>query len=417
MQRASTIYLDNAATTWPKPDCVADTISSFLAHAAGNPGRGAHKLARDARAVMDELRLELTTIFGATDPNRIIFTRGCTEALSSAIQGIVDSERIKRGPGAKPPRIIIGPLEHNAVAVPAQRLADLGFVDLKVLECDDEGFVFPEQITKLVNDNTILVECMHASNVLGTIQPIADIARLARETNPDVIVLIDTAQTLGVMPCSLTDIDADILAFGGHKGLLGPTGIGGMYISPRVFDPETETDRMNSWAFGGTGSDTPDLAPNPTLPYHYEVGTPNTIGCAGLLASMQNLPTGAIDHERTLVGMLIEHFAGRDDVRLLGPANVLRRVGLVTLDLPNHDARAIADRLDEEFSIAVRAGRQCSPSTYRRLKMGERVGLRISPGPYTKPEEITACMEALETCLAGKPAYSSPAAGVSTPST
>ena len=396
----TTIYLDNAATTWPKPQIVSTTIAEFLAHSAGNPGRGAHKLARNSRAVMEQLRAKVAALFCAQDPSRIVFTRGCTEALANSIQGIVESERNRRGASALSPRVIIGPLEHNAVAVPAQRLADLGHIDLQILDCDPEGFVYPEQVTDLVNDNTILVECMHASNVLGTLQPIAEIAALARKANPDVIVMIDTAQTLGVLPCTLKDIDADILAFGGHKGLLGPTGIGGLYISPRVFDLETNTDRMNSWAFGGTGSDTPDLAPAPMLPYVYEVGTPNTIGCAGLLASMQCLPEVAIGHERALVAQLIEHLADHPSVNILGPTNVLRRVGLLTLDLPNHDPHAIAHRLDEEFNIAVRAGRQCSPSTYRKIGMGDRPGLRISPGPFTTTEDINRCIAALDICLA-----------------
>jgi selenocysteine lyase/cysteine desulfurase len=397
---STTIYLDNAATTWPKPATVSTTIADFLANSAGNPGRGAHKLARNSRAVMDQLRAELATLFDAPDPSRIVFTRGCTGALSNSIQGVVESERARRAPNAPPPRVIIAPLEHNAVAVPATRLAELGRIDLQILDCDAEGYVYPEQVTDLVDDNTILVECMHASNVLGTVQPVAEIAALARKANPNVLVLIDTAQTLGVLPCSLNDIDADLLAFGGHKGLLGPTGIGGLYISPRVFDPETNTDRMHSWAFGGTGSDSSDLAPAPMLPYTFEVGTPNTVGCAGLLASIQVLPEDALGHERALVAQLIEHYADNPKVNILGPTNVLRRVGLLTLDLPGSDAHAIAHRLDDEFNICVRAGLQCSPSTYRKIGIPDRPGLRISPGPFTTTQDIAHCIQSLDICLA-----------------
>ena len=218
------IYFDNAATSFPKAPGVGDAMGRFLAEDAANPGRAGHRMAVAAERMLDDVRLKLTRLFDADDPQRMIFAMNCTDALNMAIKGVLGDSV-----GA---HVITTVLEHNSVSRPLQAMANCKQIELTRVTCDDDGFVDPDEIRKAIKANTRLIVMTHASNVLGTIQDAAAVGAIAREH--DVLFCLDAAQTAGIVPISIEQLQVDLLAFPGHKSLLGPTGTGGLYVGPPV---------------------------------------------------------------------------------------------------------------------------------------------------------------------------------------
>jgi cysteine desulfurase / selenocysteine lyase len=288
------IYLDNAATSWPKPAAVAERMSAFLASEAANPGRAGHRMAVGAEKMIDGVRKTLTDFVGGTDPHRMIFTMNATDALNMAMKGL-----LRRGD-----HVITTTLEHNSVSRPLQAMADSGFITLTRIGFSPEtGVIDPAEVEKAITSKTRLIVMTHASNVLGTIQPIAEVGRMARAHG--VRFLVDGAQSIGAVPLDVQKQHIDVLAFPGHKSLLGPTGTGGLYVNTTV-----GLEDIHAFREGGTGGDSSSPTQPKLYPYFLEGGTPNTVGIAGLGAAAEYViahnPAKTLAKERGMVERVIE---------------------------------------------------------------------------------------------------------------
>jgi cysteine desulfurase/selenocysteine lyase len=401
------IYFDNAATSFPKPPEVAARMAQFLAEEAANPGRAGHRMAVAAERMLDDVRLKLTRFFDGDDYHRMIFAMNGTDALNMAIKGVLSND------GAIE-HVITTVLEHNSVSRPLQAMLAHGQIELTRIACDGDGFVDPQAIADAVKSNTRLIVMTHASNVLGTIQDAEAVGRIARDKG--VLFCLDAAQTAGVVPISIRTMNIDLLAFPGHKSLLGPTGTGGLYVGPRCPEPVEAVAatleaggldnvvmrraRLRPWREGGTGGDSSTPTQPALYPYYLEGGTPNTVGIAGLGAAIDFVaahdPAATFNHELAMVQTLIERF--KDDPRFTfyGSTDTERRVGTVSFNVTGYEAPDIGSILDDSFNIAVRPGLHCAPYIHRRLGTFPNGAVRVSPGPFNTPEELDTLLNALD---------------------
>jgi cysteine desulfurase family protein len=381
--RPPTIYLDNAATSWPKPPAVAEAMRHFLAEEAGNPGRAGHRMALAAERMLDGLRTRLARWLDADAPERIVFTLNATDALNMAIKGALT-------PGD---HAITTVLEHNSVSRPLEAMARTGVISLTRLPIEGGGYVDPDAVRAAITPRTRLVACTHCSNVIGTIQPIEDIGRITRER--EVLLLVDAAQSGGLVPLSARGTGIDLLALAGHKSLLGPPGTGALLIGPRV--------ELRPWREGGTGGDSASPLQPAEYPYRLEGGTPNTVGLAGLAAALDDLerrdPHALLAHERMLARRLSEGLEADSRVRLLGPADFRHRAGMVAFTVPGLAPHDLAAMLDQAFGIAVRAGLHCSPYLHVAMGTAPDGAVRVSPGPFNGTADIDALLGAMKKIL------------------
>jgi cysteine desulfurase family protein len=386
------IYLDNAATSYPKPEAVYDAITAFARASGGNPGRAGHHLAVEAEAMIDDTRRHLARLFGAPRPERVVLALNATDALNMAIKGVLR-------PGD---HVITSVLEHNSVNRPLNRLEHDGVVTVTRLPAGADHLIDPQAVAAAWRPATRLVALTHASNVTGTVQPVAEIGRLVRER--DGVLLVDAAQTAGVVPLDVERDAIDLLAFTGHKGLLGPTGTGGLVVGGRV--------ELAPWRDGGTGGDSASPLQPEELPYRLEGGTPNVFGIAGLRAGVRVvLDEGAEAigaRERALVGSFLEGLAtperfafyGADDDYLRRDG--VGRVGLLSFNLAGYAPAELGLLLDQSFGIAVRSGLDCAPYAHRHLGTFPDGAVRLSVGYLTTADEVARAAEALnEICTLG----------------
>lgn len=396
-----TIYLDNAATSWPKPPAVAESITHFLAEGAGNPGRAGHRMSVAAMRVVERLRERLASLINAGAPERIVFTLNCTDGLNLAIHGIAAAQRVSRrqSPGAPLPRVVTSVLEHNAVSRPLETLAERGEIELVRVECDANGFISPDAVLGACSESTVLVALAHAGNVLGSIQPIAQVGRKLRATVPGALFLVDAAQSAGSIPIEVESMAIDLLAISGHKALLGPMGAGALYIGARAYDTSRGVERILPVRHGGTGGDSASALQPRELPHAFEAGTPPSAALAGWLAAMEHVDLGRIEHERLMAQQIIDHYSSGGRVRVPGPPMV-QRTPIVSLAIEGVNPVEAAAVLDEAFSIAVRAGLDCAPGAHRALGTFPAGMLRISPGPFTTAEDIESFISAFDRVLA-----------------
>src|SRR6201997_1078712 len=262
-----TIYLDNAATSFPKPESVYQALDRFARTDLANPGRAGHKMALAAERTLDDCRHLLNQFFHGEGPERFVFTLNCTDALNMAFKGVL----------AEGDHVITSDLEHNSVSRPLRKMELDGRISLTRVKADSGGTIDPDDIRQAITPRTRLIALTHASNVLGTIQPIAAVGKLAREH--DLLYVVDAAQTAGVVPIDVRAMKIDLLAFPGHKSLLGPTGTGALYVGPRA--------PVRAWREGGTGGDSSSETQPREFPYFLEGGTPNVLGVAGLAAGVK----------------------------------------------------------------------------------------------------------------------------------
>lgn len=364
------IYLDNAATSFPKPPQVAEAIKNFAEVQAGNPGRGGHRLSRLAGETVFNCREELAELFNIPNSERIAFTKNATEALNTAINGTI-------GRGDE---ILISAMEHNSVLRPAVALEAAG-VRLKIIPADSCGRITPEAVEKTISPNTRLVCVVHASNVTGTVNDIAAINEVAHSHGA--LTLFDAAQTAGLVPIDASDLD--LLAFPGHKSLYGPTGTGGLYVREGLM--------LRPLTYGGTGSASESAFMPDRMPDRLESGTINAVGIAGLLEGVRFVKREApLERERELAKKLAEKISAISSAEIIGDNGV----NLVAVRLRNMDCVEAASRLDSEFDIAVRGGLHCAPMAHR--SMGTIGGglLRFSVGAFTTEGEIAQAASALE---------------------
>jgi cysteine desulfurase/selenocysteine lyase len=382
------IYLDNAATSFPKPEPVYQALDRFARTQLANPGRSSHRMAKEAERTIDNARLALNRFFNGEGPDRWVFTLNCTDALNIAIKGILQ-------PGD---HAITTDLEHNSISRPLRALEKAGLITLTRVASQD-GYVDPDDIRKALTPATRMVAMTHAANVLGTVQPVAAIARMVREA--DALFLVDAAQTAGVVPIDLRADPIDLLAFPGHKALYGPTGTGALYVGPRA--------TVKPWREGGTGGDSKNEVQPDLMPYLLEGGTPNALGIAGLAEGLAWVagrgPEANRRHEVALLQKVVDWIEGNDDGwRVAGrwdPETHVGALSLITPDLDVHHPQELAASLDSSFEIAVRPGLHCAPYIHRRIGTFPDGTLRLSPGPFNTAEEIDTFLSALSEITAG----------------
>lgn len=376
------IYLDNAATSFPKPEEVYKALDTFARTKLANPGRSAHAMSAEAERLLDQTRGALNRMFQGETPERWVFTLNCTDALNIAIKGVIR-------PGD---HVITSDLEHNSISRPLEALARAGVIALTRVKAR-AGYLDPGDIRAAWRPETRLVAVTHASNVLGTVQPIAEIAALVRRANAR--ILVDAAQTAGAVTINLKETPIDLLAFPGHKSLYGPTGTGALYVGPRT--------ELTPWREGGTGGDSKNPVQPEELPYRLEGGTPNALGIAGLFAGISWIearggPEALRKHELELLEPVVEWARARsaEGWGVAGGWDADRHVGVLSLKLPQGAvSQELATQLDAAFGIAVRAGLHCAPYAHRAEGTFPDGTLRISVGALNTPSDISALLSAL----------------------
>ena len=345
------IYLDNAATTFPKPGGVLANMVEIYQRMGVSPGRGSYDLAFEAEDLVDAARKKLARLFGAPDPNRVIFAGNATDALNLAIQGSIR-------PGD---HVVSTRMEHNSVLRPLYHLHEQGLIDYDLVPFDGKGFVDPGDIASAIRPNTRLVIVCHASNVLGTIQLISEIGPLCAEK--EVPLLVDAAQSAGVLPIDMDSWKIAAVAFTGHKSLLGPTGIGGLVIHPDL--------DLRATRFGGTGIDSENPVHTQTYPHRLEAGTINLMGIIGLSEGLRFLEQKGIEathaEEMKLLARLRDGLSAMDGVELYCAEDLRNHVGLITTNVRGMDPGDMGAILDADFGIAVRVGLHCAPLVHERI--------------------------------------------------
>lgn len=373
------IYLDNAATSWPKPEKVYLASDEALRR-GGSPGRSGHKLSNVAGRDVQEARIALARLFCVPKPESIVFTLNATDALNLALKGV-----LKKGD-----HVITSTLEHNSVVRPLETLKSAG-VELTKVATNPITGICMQDVESAIKENTKLVVLTHVSNVTGTVNPITEIGELCSKKG--ILFLVDAAQSAGVIPIDVINMKIDLLAFPGHKGLFGPSGTGGLYIREGL--------RLMPIREGGTGSFSELLTQPEKIPDRYESGTLNAPGIAGLKAGVEYLLEHGVEtirrKETSLTNMLIEGLSEIPSVTVFGPPKGEDRAGVVSLLIDGIDPLQTAVILDNEFDIALRAGLHCSPDAHRTLNTLNTGGtLRISVGAFNTEKDIELCLDALK---------------------
>lgn len=372
------IYFDNAATSWPKPPAVRGALDDYFGHAGGNPGRSGHRMSIAAARVVENAREGLAELFNANDPSRIVFTQNATHALNLALYGVLR-------PGD---HVVTTSVEHNSVMRPLRHLETLG-VELTVVACTREGMLDPDSLRRALRPDTRLLVTTHGSNVVGTLTPVGAAAALAREH--DILHLVDASQTAGAIPIDVQEMGLDLLAFSGHKGLLGPTGTGGLYIRKGIV--------LAPLMRGGTGSDSAHQTQPEFLPDAYESGTLNVAGIAGLAAGVRFLLEIGIEavkaHERTLVAQFLARASEIPGIVLYGPRDPALQCGVVSFNIAGATPSEVGLILDESFGIMARTGLHCAPSAHHTLGTFPAGTVRFGFGWFNTAAEVEVAVEAL----------------------
>lgn len=373
-------YLDNAATTWPKPPGVAEAMAVCMRDYAANPGRGGHHMAVQASRVLFQTRVQLAKLFHVRNANNIVYTSNTTEALNLAIKGFVK-------PGM---HVISTGVEHNSVRRPLEYMARAHGVEVTYLKTDRKGYIDLQELEQKIRPQTGLVVINHSSNLLGTIQPVKEIGSICEASG--IKLLVDAAQTAGIIPIDVEAMGIHMLAFPGHKGLLGPQGTGGLYIHPDV--------DLEPLLHGGTGSQSEAVDQPQVRPDRYESGTLNTPGIAGLGEGVRFVLETGVEriHEKELLltRRLMEGLLEIEGVEVLGPGLGENKTGIVSFRLENIDASEAAFILDQSFQIAVRAGYHCTPLAHESAGTLETGAVRASVGYFNTEEDVDALVSAVK---------------------
>jgi cysteine desulfurase family protein len=380
------IYLDNAATSWPKPELVYRTMDHFLREQGGNPGHGSHSLAVSALRTVEETRLLTARFIQAAEVERVIFTLNCTDSLNLALKGVLQAGD----------HIIISSLEHNAVMRPLHKLSGQGVALTVIPATAESGVTAVAAIAKAITPQTRMLVMVHASNVSGTLQPIADYGALARRHN--LLFLVDAAQSAGHVPIDVVKDNIDLLAFSAHKGPLGPPGVGVLYCGPRV-NPETLRE-------GGTGSFSESDQQPEKLPSKYESGTLNSLGIAGLGAALKFINTTGFEkirrHEQLLIEELLEGLKKIPGISIHGYNGAVQHTPLISCNIRGYTPGEAGAILDQAFDIKVRTGLHCNPRAHQSGGTYPLGTIRLSPGFFNTEPEITATLQAIRKIAESK---------------
>lgn len=375
------VYLDNAATSYPKPESVYEAVDLFQRQVGASPGRGTYQKSREADRIIFDTRSALARLFNISDLSRIIFTANVTESINLALKGY-----LKKGN-----HVITTSMEHNAVWRPLKMLEQKGDITLSLLNCPSGMAYNPEQLSELIQNNTALVVINHASNVTGTIMPLEDTGKICRANN--IPLLVDAAQTAGVYPIDVQTLGIDLLAFTGHKGLMGSPGTGGLYISADLdLIPLKE---------GGTGSESLLEVQPDNLPDRFEAGTLNSPGIAGLGAGVQYILNLGLEkirqHEVELTEYALDKLKQLPGLVIYGPQDAQSRTGVISFNFTNIAPEEVTYVFDEVYSIMARSGLHCAPQAHRSIKTVELNGtVRISFGYFNTKDDIDLLISALK---------------------
>lgn len=373
------IYLDNAATSFPKPKEVATAVYDFMVNNGTSSGRGSYKKAMQSDYIVYECRKLIGKLFNFDNPKKVIFTSNVTDSLNIAMRGILKEND----------HVITSSLEHNAVWRCLKTLERDINIKIDTVECSKDGITNPQDIKKYIKKDTALIVYTQASNVLGTIQPIREIGAIAREHN--IPFLVDSAQSAGAMKIDVKEDNIDILAFTGHKSLLGPMGTGGLIIN-------TDID-IKPLKAGGTGGDSayeyqPDYYPN-----HLETGTSNVSGIAGLREAIKFLNKEGIENihnkEKELTKYALEKLETVKDIEIYGPKDCEKMLSVISFNIKDKRPEDVGSILDQKYDIMLRAGLHCAPTAHSVIGTKERGTLRIGLGYFNEKEDIDKLVEAL----------------------
>ena len=374
------IYLDNAATSFPKPPAVARRMAEYLTDVGATINRSVYGAAQEAGAVAMRLRQRLCRLFGTDDPAHAILTPGNTWGLNLVLRGFLR-------PGD---HCLVSAMEHNAVMRPLQDLAAAG-VAFDRIPCSRDGRLDVSAVEPMLRPETRLVVLAHGSNVSGTVQDAAAVGRICRRHG--VAFCLDAAQTAGHLPVDFRSLGLSALSAPGHKGLLGPSGIGVLMLDPDF------AARLTPVITGGTGSASDSEHQPPYLPDRFEPGTSNLPGIYGLEAALEYLESVGLDaiagHERRLTARFLDGLRTIPGAVLIGPDDVEDRVGVISVDFPGRDNARCADRLEQAFGILTRCGLHCAPSAHRTLGTFPRGTVRFSLGPYNTEADVDAALAAV----------------------
>lgn len=400
MDKKRLIYLDNAATSFPKPPQVTQAMVYFMDHVGANPGRSGHPLAREAGEIVQSARSGLACLFNIDDASRICFTLNVTEALNAVFSGYLN-------PGD---HVVTTAMEHNSVMRPLVHLQETGHIKLDIAPCDRKGFLDTGALAKLLRKGTRLVVLNHASNVCGTLQDVAAVKAVIG----DIPLLLDAAQTAGAYPIDVKALGVDILAFTGHKGLMGPQGTGGFYVREGI--------ELKPFKRGGTGSKSEDLHQPGFMPDSMESGTQNNVGIAGLGAAVEFILAEGVDkircHEQELTRVLIKGIYDLQNIAIYGPLDPDRQTATVSITLDStlsegsegslgcgainlewfDDSVPIGeaeDRLSVQYNILVRVGLHCAPLAHQTIGTFPEGTIRLSMGYFNTLEEIELAVQAI----------------------
>lgn len=378
------IYFDNGSTSWPKAPKVAEAMADLLTHGAFNINRGNYEGAYEVEATVLDTREQLARLFHAKDSRSVIFTPGITYSLNYFIKGFLQSGD----------HVLVSGMEHNAVMRPLKQMEAIG-VTYDVVRTEVNGTIQPEDVERAIKNNTKAIIMLHASNVCGTIVPIKAIGEICRRHH--LFFVVDTAQSAGTIPVNMQECNIDFLAFTGHKGLLGPQGIGGFLISEEL------NDQMKPYIAGGTGSQSDVLQMPESLPDKYESGTMNLPGIIGLHAALSYIEeTGIMTIHRKkmeLTQYFLENVKEFTNIRIVGKEGMKDRVAVVSLDFVQEDNAVIAFELEQNYGIMTRVGLHCAPIAHRTLHTYPQGTVRFAFSASNTRDEIDQCIEGFREIL------------------
>lgn len=369
-----TIYLDNAASSWPKPPQVKEAMMQCLDEYAANPGRGGHRLALRASKALYYTRMKLAQLFNISNPNDIVFTSNATGALNLGIKGILRPKD----------HVITTTLEHNSVRRPLEYLKSTQEIEISYISPRDDFSFDIADFEKQIKANTALVVVTHASNLTGTLVPIEDLGFLCNKYN--IPFMVDASQTAGIFPIDVQNMNIQLLAFPGHKGLYGPQGTGGLYIDSKV--------ELEPLMHGGTGSQSEWIEQPSTRPDRYESGTANTVGIVGLGAGVDYILKIGLENirekEMALTAELMKRLGKIRGVKLYGSSTNEERSAVVAFNIEGLDASEVAFILDKQYQIAVRAGYHCTPLGHETMGTMDAGAIRASFGFFNEMADVDA---------------------------
>jgi len=379
------VYLDNSATSYPKPEEVYNSILHFMKDIGANPGRGGYENALQSDRIIYSCRSSVSKLFNFDKIENIIFTQNITVSLNILIKSVVKDGW----------HVITSSMDHNSVLRPLFTLKNSGRIELDVIECGKDGLIKLNDFNALIKQNTKLVVISHASNVIGTIQPIEEIGRICKQKG--IYLIIDTAQTAGVLDIDFTKLNCSALAFTGHKALLGPQGIGGFLIN----------DDLNSIATpimeGGTGSQSQNTCQPEFLPDKFEIGTLNTPGIAGLLSGINYLNNKGLDSirekEQYLTKIFIEELLNIESIEVYGTKDAFKSTATISINSTKINNSELGYILDNEYGIMVRTGLHCAPLAHKSIGTFPQGTLRFSFGPFNDIKDINYTLYALTSIL------------------